>query len=362
MRLEVNGVQYTNFTSAKCQIRLDSLSNSFSFNAVAPGGQALPFKATDPCSVIVDGEKVLTGNIEIVSVDYDGTDHIIAVSGRDKTADLLDSTIGNIDDLGGENLTLKALIEQVIAHVGASIAVIDEASPEPYSAAEDIAAPEPGDNAFSFIETYARKRQVLLTSNGDGNIVITTNSGIKAAGAVQHIIGAEDNNVMQSNFSYDTTGRYNAYRMASGLNPVPSNNAGDIDLAALVSQGGGVFDDEIRAGRQLVLVAEAPFSDSNCESRAKWEANIRKARGLIYSATVPLFRVGGDSGNLWAINRLYRIVDDYVGKSESMLCNSVEFSYDVDSGRNTSLGFVGKKAYTLFLEPDKYAEVASNVA
>jgi hypothetical protein len=83
---------------------------------------------------------------------------------------------------------------------------------------------------------------------------------------------------------------------------------------------------------------------------------------LIYSAVVPLFRVGGDSGALWQINRLYQIVDDFVGKVEPMLCNSITFTFEVDSGRNTELGFVGQNAYTLFLEPDPYAEVADNVA
>lgn len=362
MRLEINGIQYTNFTAASCEIRLDSLANSFSFQAVAPGGQKLPFKGGDPCKVIVDGETVLTGNIEIIGVDYNGTDHTISIQGRDKTADLLDSTIDEIDDIRGDDLTLKALIEAVIAHLKLNITVIDEVSPAVFSAAEDIAAPEPGENAFRFIEKYARKRQVLLTSNGEGNIVIASNSGQSAAGAVQHLIGADDNNVIASSFSFDTTGRYNSYRMASSLNPVALNQAGDSDLASLVNQSGGVFDSEIRAGRQLILISEAPFSDGDCEKRARWEADIRKARGLIYSATVPGFRVGGDTGDLWTTNKLYQITDAFIGKIEPMLCNSIVFSIDADNGKNTALGFVGEKAYTLLLEPDPLATVADNVA
>lgn len=361
MKLEVNGLQYSGFTTCSCELRLDSLSSSFSFDAVAPGGQALPFKGGEACKVIVDGETVITGNIEVVSVDYDGSDHVISISGRDKTADLVDSTLGIIDDIRGDGLTLKILIESVIEHLGLSISVIDELDPLPFNGAEDIAAPEPGDNAFSFIEQFARHRQALLTSNGNGDIVITANSGLTAPGAVQHIIGASDNNVLSSSFSYDTTGRFNAYRMASSLNPTALNLTGGADLATLVNQGGGVIDNEIRAGRQLILIAETPFGDSDCEKRARWEADIRKARGLIYSANVSGFRVGGESGALWSINRIYQIVDDFVGKIEPMLLNSVVFSLSVDSGRTTSLGFVGQKAYTLFIESDPFVEVAGNV-
>jgi prophage tail gpP-like protein len=362
VKLEVDGVQYTNFTAASCELRLDALSSSFSFDAVLPDGQALPFKGGEACKISVDGETVLTGFIEVVDDDLDGENHALTISGRDRTADLLDSTLGAVNDIRGEGLTLKALIELVISSLGLTLSVVDEVNPPVFNAAEDLPAPEPGDNAFGFIEKYARKRQVLLTSNAAGDVVIATNSGATAEGAVQHIIGADDNNVMRRRFSYDTTGRYNAYRLTSSLNPVALNLAGDTDLASVVNQGAGVFDTEIRAGRQLVLVAEAPFSDADCAKRANWEADLRKARGLIYSATVPGFRVDNTQPSaLWATNKIYQIVDDSLGKVEPMLCNSIEFTLDVDGGRNTTLGFVGQNAYTLFLGADPNAKVATNV-
>jgi prophage tail gpP-like protein len=361
MRIEVNGNEYFNFVSANCSLRLDALSNTFSFEAVAPEDEPLPFKGGESCRIIVSGEVVLTGSIEVVNINYNEDDHTINISGRDKTGDLLDSTLDNIDDLRGEGLTLKAIIEKVISSLGLDLQVIDEVNPEPFNAAEDVSSPEPGDNAFQFIEKYARKRQVLLTSNADGNVVIASNSGIQADGVVQHIIGSEDNNVLNSNFSYDITGRFNAYKMASALNPTPLNLAGDTGLASLVNQGGRVFDETIRKGRQLVLISETPFSDKNCENRAKWEADIRKARGLAYSATVNGFRIANDTGALWRTNRLYQIVDDFVGKIEPMLCNSVSFNFNNTTGSTTDLGFVGQKAYTLFLEEPDTSEVASNV-
>lgn len=361
MKLEVNGIEYTNFISASAEIRLDSLSNQFSFQAAATEGQALPFKGGEACAVIVGDEKVITGFIEIVSVDYDGLSHTINISGRDKTADLLDSALDVVDDIRGEGLTLKGLIEIVIKSLNLDISVIDEVSPKPFTSSVDIAAPEPGDNAFEFIEKYSTKRQVLLTSNADGDIVITKNSGIHAAGAVQHIIGAEDNNVMSSSFSYDTTGRFNKYKMVSDLAIIPLNTSGEHDAKSITDQSGASFDNDIRKSRVLVLRPSTSFPSDDCTERTKWEADIRKARGLIYSAAVPLFRVGGYDGALWKINRLYQIRDDFLAKNETMLCNSVTFSLNED-GRNTSLGFVGEKAYTTFVDESGLGEVAGNVA
>lgn len=361
INIEVDGVQYTNFESASCQLRLDALSSAFQFSAVNPDGQALPFKGGEACSIYVDGEKVLTGHIERLRASYSADEHRVMISGRDKTADLLDSTIDTINDLRGDELTLKFIIEKIIEHLGLDISVIDEVEPDPFSQVEDITAAEPGDGAFEVIERYARKRQVLLTSNADGNIVIASNSGTVAEGSVQMIFGAEDNNVLTSNFEYDTTGRFNKYRSSSGLNPVALVSAGDSDLASLVNQGGGVSDDEIRAGRQMIFVSESPFSSNDCGKRATWEANVRKYRGLSYSATVHGYRVGSDSGDLWQLNRLYQIVDESIGKVEQMLCNSITFSLSIDDGSMTSLGFVGKDAYTAFIEPDLFAQVAANV-
>lgn len=361
MKLEVNGSQYENFESASCEIRLDALSNTFSFEAVAAEGDPLPFKGGDACKVIVDNEKVLTGSIEIIDVNYSANDHRIFIQGRDKTGDLLDSTLEPIPDIRAP-ITLKSLIEKVLSQIGLDIDVIDEVNPEIFNEAEDIASPEAGDNAFSFLEKYSRKRQVLLTSNADGNIVIASNSGENAIGAVQHVIGAEDNNILAASFTYDTTGRFNIYKFASQLNPVALNAAGETDLATVVNQSGRVLDPDIRIGRQLILVSEAPSSNDPNESRAKWEADIRRARGLVYAVTVHGYRVDNTdpNSNLWGTNKKYQIIDDYLGKQERMLCNSVTYTLDLATGEQTSLGFVDENAYTLDLTKPSTSETASD--
>ena len=358
MTLEVSGVQYDNFTSASCEIRLDALSNTFSFEAVAAEGELLPFKGGESCRVIINERPVLTGSIEVVDVSYDANEHVINILGRDKTGDLLDSTLSGFE-MRGESITLKSIVEKAIDDISGpdikptdKLKVLEEVSTAPFNSAEDIISAEAGQNAFSFSEKYSRKRHVLLTSNGDGDVVITSGSGQTSTGSIQHIIGADDNNVIAGSFTFDTTGRFNVYKSASQLNPFALNSAGETGLDSVVNQSGGASDPDIRIGRQFVLVAEATSSDGQSVDRATWEANIRKARGLIYSVTVHGYSIDSsdDKSDLWQINTLYQIVDDYVGKSEPMLCNSVTFTLDVDGGELTSLGFVEQNAYSLSLE------------
>lgn len=361
MKLEVDGTQYSNFVSAECELRLDTLASSFSFNAAAPDGEPLPFKGGEECRITVSDELVLTGHIEVIAVDYDSEEHTIIISGRSKTADLLDSSLDQFDDIRGDELSLKQLIEAVISHLGLNIKVVDEVNPPLFNGAEDIAAPEPGDNAFEFIQRYAKKRQVLLTDNANGDVVIATNSGEKAEGAVQHIIGATDNNVISANYRFDTTERFNKYKVISGLSFSALNLAGETSIEAAVNQKGIKIDTEIREGRQMIIIPDASASDANCQKRASWEADLRRARGLTYSANVDGFRVGLDTGDIWKKNKIYQIIDDFVGKIESMLCNAIVFSLSAEAGSGTALEFVGSNAYTLILEPDPLATEAANV-
>lgn len=353
MKLEVAGIPYENFLSASAEIRLDALSNTFSFSAVSE--DVLPFKGGEPCRVLVDGEAVVTGFIEVVNGSYDSGTHSLSLQGRDKTGDLLDSSIGVLDDLRGK-LTLKSVIEKVIAHLKLNIDVIDDALPDKFNPAEDIEAPEEGDNAFEFIEKLARTRQVLLTSNGDGNIVITRAGTTVVNGRIVNQKGNPDNNVISASYSYDTTGRYRFYGSASALNPVALNNAGSTDLAELVNQSGGASDIDIRLGRQFILVSESPYSSGQNDERAKWEANIRKARGRIYSAIINGYR--DDDGKLWSVNTLIPVGDSFAGIGAHMLINTIAFTFDKEAGRQTTLSMVNENAYTLTLEEPKTEEIA----
>ena len=348
MRLEVNGVEFENFLSAQVQIRLDSLCRAFSFTAVSTRGDPLPFSGGESCRVIVDGEAVLTGHIEIVDADYDKESHTITVEGRDKLGDLVDSSLLAIDDIRSP-ITLKQIVERIISALGLDIIVIDEANPEPFNESEDIASPEPGQNAFEFLEAIARKRQVFLTSNGAGNLVILKSPGADSGYLLQNIIDANDNNILSGSVSYDNTGIFNKYTMSSSMNPVALNSAGDTDIASIVNQSGSATGSARlsgRVGRQLVLVSEGSFSNDEDGKRADWEKRIREARSRVHSVSVQEYRPEND---LWAVNTTVGIVDEFAKINERMLINSVTFSQDADSGSLTNLSLIEENAYNLEL-------------
>lgn len=359
MKIEVNGVEYSRFTEAIASIRLDALSNTFRFNATSKDAIPLPFKGGDSCRVLVDGEVVVTGFIELINVTGDARSHMIQIEGRDKTGDLLDSTISNLSDLAPK-ISLKEAIEKVIEHIGSSLVVVDLLNPPQFTKAEDWIAPEPGQNAFDYAESLARKRQALLTSSADGELVITRSSGTRVNAAIHHKVADDTNNVLQYAVSYDSTGRYNVYRIFAQQNLYPMVFAGSSDNEDIVFQSGSFTDGEVRPGRLYALLSENAGSSGQLEDRATWEADIRRARGNVYSATVHGYR--NQTGNLWGVNEIINVEDDFANINSRMLVNSIQYSIDGSkggTGKQTVISCVPSDAYTLTLaEPsiDKVGE------
>ena len=349
INLEVNGVEYTNFTMATVTLSLDTLANDFSFQATHPSGEQLPLKGGDKCSILVDGVLVVTGFIENITGRYTATDHTIFVTGRDRTADLIDSSIDVLDDIRAP-VTLKEIIEKVVQHIGSDLKVVDNANPEKFNKAEDIVSPQPGDNAFSFVEGYAQKRQVLLTSNADGNIVITNSKSTPSDSIIQNLVGASGNNVLTADWSYMTANLFNKYVQKGQLDPVALDFGGSKTADGLVSQKGEAIDDNVRVGRQKVMVSDMAFSGDQLRNRAEWSKKIRGARSVAYQCTVHGFK--NSAGGQWDVNTLVSVVDSFADISRDLLLNSVRFLYNED-GSVALLNFVEANAYELVADEPK---------
>ena len=190
----------------------------------------------------------------------------------------------------------------------------------------------------------------MLTSDGNGNVVITRSSGETVNAFIHHERDDNANNVISYAVSRDQTGRFNFYQSISQLNMVPLNNAGDVSVDSIVSQGAsrGVTDDQIRQGRQRILSAEAPASDAEVLTRAEWQKNIDRARGRVYSCVLHGHR--DQRGELWALNTLPFVDDDFAAIHDRMLVNTVRFGFSLDEGKTTSLSLVEKNAYDLELD------------
>lgn len=346
MKLEVNGVQYENFVDANARVSMQDFGSTFTFIAASSNGSLLPFKGGEDCNILVDGEKIITGTIEVVDIDYDSSSHIITVSGRGKCADFADSYIDNISDLDASN-SLSDIVKKIVSSIpDLNISVISNFTDSTFNKAEDILSPAVSENCFDFIDSVCRRKQVLVIENADGNILLTRASDDIYNLPLKNVIGANDNNVLSARVRYDYSGLFRTYKVKSQSNPSALTLGAKFGVVDVVDNN-GLFDDvRNKKGRQFVVVSEQNASNLTASERAKWEADIRRSRSRKYTAVVQGYSNGGE---IWYPNKLVRIIDDFAGIDSRMLLVDVEYSQKIEEGSKTILTFAEEGSFKLQL-------------
>lgn len=354
LRLLVDSVPYDGFLEASVTLSMDALAHGFRFVATSDKDNLLPFKGGEPCSVLIDDFLVTTGFIELVEVTHSANSHEINIQGRSKTGDLVDSSLDALEL--NAPITIQTCIQRVIEQLNQDITVTDQSGSDPFNEAEDRLGPSVGENAFDFISRLAKKRQVLLNTDSEGNVLITRSEAVQTDSSLLNLINPTDfnNNILSARVSYNHMKRFNKYIVKSQLN-VSSLifSSGLTDLTSVVDQGGNsqdnfVSDDGARVGRQLVLRAEKASSTEQSRLRATWEANIRRARSGSYSATVNGFI--NNTGQVWELNTIVNVIDEFSDINANKLINRIEFSTSVNGGDITRLGMVETDAYQVSLD------------
>ncbi len=348
IKIRVNGKDYSFFESATATKQLDAGAGTFQFTAVRTKKLSFPIRIGDACEIFADDNKIITGFVETNKGSFGPDNHTITISGRDKTADFIDSTIDVITLV--PPISLKKAIELIIEQIGAKIKVVENVKTDDFKSAEDLPSATVGEGAFEFALKLAKKKQVLLNVNGNGNLVIDRPTGSLVKAQIRHREGDKGNNIISGSWDYDNTKRFSKYKSVSQLNMVAAEFAGDISPLDLVTQDSGfIIDKGIRASRQLVFQAENSSAQQAASARTEWEANVRKTRGKIYTCVANSFYI---DGIFMKPNLRIPIICDFAEIDDVMLLNSVQYSYSGgdNGGTQTLMSFVDKNAYKVNIE------------
>ena len=354
MTLEVNGIQYTGFTTASTFRSLESVSGAFKFEATASEKIKFPIKVGDACRVLIDGKPVNDGYVEAVVPSYSVDSHKLSISGRDKTMDMIDSSMVNEGTYQGA-ISLKTIIERSLKDGSINnVSVIDNVSGLESFDASDIQSAAVGETIFSFVEKYARKRQVLLTGDGEGNVIITRSGVEKASTSLFNIVDGDSNNLIAGSAQYDDTDIFNKYVIKSQSSLGGLLSSASITPSDVVNQSGTETDSSARVSRQIEIIPPTSMPTEDAGKYALWQKNLRRAKAFVASLTVHGFAQG--NGDLWQPNLLVDIHDDFLGRRGTFLIKSVENTLSVDEGERTIIELVERDSYTL----DNNAETFEN--
>jgi len=343
--IEVEGVRYTHFKEISISSFLDSFADEFNITATADELTNFPIKQRAKCRALINDIPIVTGFIETIEISYDAGSHDIRITGSDKTVDVTDGTCGDGIVFEGE-ITFKSFIELVLKKSDITgIKVINEVADIKTLKEGEAQAGEVGETIFAFIERIARKLQVILTSDGNGDIVITRSSTQSVSGfQLINRLDNPTNTILSASRTLNDKGRFNRYiakSQTSSTNlfsdPQPSSQT--------VNKEGGATDSEIRPTRILRFEAESATETEGVSDRATWEANIRRIRSESYEVVVAGHTIPGTDTPI-PVNRLIKVDDIFADISAVMLINRVTYNLS-EGASNTTIGLVTKDAYTV---------------
>ena len=336
MYFRINGVDYTDFIGISCSKSMVEFSGGFTFNITDRKDSGKFFDGSEKCEIVIGSEIVSTGFIDEFSGNLDNGNHIINASGNEKTVDIIDSDLtSNIDFTGA--IKLKDVIKKVLSTLNITDISVDSNIGVEAFTGDDLVNAEIGDNAFSFIEDYCKKRQVVITTTKKGNILLQRASTEFNGDVLQRIKGNTTNNVLTSSFRESFRNRYAQYicRCSDNL------STGEYDVG-FEERKASSYDNQIRSTRKKEIIIDS--SDIyTLRKRAIWEQNFR-LNGGVYDCKVQGFR-SPVTNEVWYPNMLVLVKDTTWKIDKMMVVRDVEWKQD-GAGSFTKLSLVDPIAFS----------------
>ncbi|ABE45635.1 phage baseplate assembly protein [Polaromonas sp. JS666] len=330
IQLKVNGAIYGGWKSMRLERGMEQCAGMFDLGVTELWPEQMAAREIAPgdeCTVLLDGQTVITGYVDEMTLSYSANSHDIAVRGRDKTADLVDcSALKPAGQWSGRKL------EQIAADLCKPFGIEVITLVSTGKAFPNFALQQ-GETVFEAIERMARIRAVLLTNDGKGNLVITR-AGTTRVGTPLML----GQNLLEADATLNYRDRFSTYIMKGQA------AGGDFFSGKAASQIKAVANDPtIKRYRPLVVVSEGQDIAASLKDRVLWEANVRAARSNDITCKVQGWsHVDG----LWEPNTLVHITDAWLRLDAELLIKKVGYQLDA-GGSITELTLTSPDAYKL---------------
>lgn len=325
------GQEFRSWKSVSISASIKDAARAFRLEVAAELGASQTFavfKAGAKVEILFNSDLVLTGYVDRYQPRLNGKDAQITISGRSKSADLID---GAAEQPKGrfEEKNLKDIATSLAAKYDCDVTVSSGVELEPIPFYQIT----PGETAFRAVERLARSQGLAVMGKADGGIEITKGGKKRHAGEIMEgrnmLVGEADHNWSNRHSKYIVKGQ-----RASG------SNVDNLEIEAVTK------DDAVSRYRPTVIVVE---EDTDRKRSKKQAENLRnRAAGQALKASVTMQGFRDDNGTVWEPNRLIWVESDFLQITQDMLVESITFSQDERGGSGgsfTKLSLVDPKAY-----------------
>lgn len=347
----LNGAPFWGWTSVTITQSFDKASGDGKLTITELPEDPFPAKIGDQVTVLMAGQPVLTGMVYTVDGNHDIKHHDINITLRDKTQDLVDSTLGPKHE-NKPPVTLAEVARKTIGKMGLPIGVIDKVNPEPFKEGE-VPVGDIETFGHQYLDNWAQNRQTVLNTDGKGNLVIDRNQGEMGPGMLWKSRDMDDplNNVQKAQYKNTLQDRHNQNAAHAQKSPTDKQfwegkpKGYQPAQAKPLSKHWGVDNDSsIPATRRRHFRTRSGLDNDSPKKKAKWRSNIAKGRGFQYIATVQGFEAA--PGTLWWHGKLVPVRDDHFLISDVLFVVQVKFHKDMKGGATTEVVCTYKDAYS----------------
>ena len=338
--LEVDGVRYEGFTDIAVNSAIENFSSSFSFTStvkenkqgkiINEGNTIIDDMLGQKAKVFIDKTLLITGFIEDIDDGGSSSSHSKTVSGRDVGGDIIDS---DIIQKSYNQRNFERLVNLVLKDNGFSIEVINKVGILNLEANETIKT-EQGQSIFDFLDKYAKKLQVLLKMDRNGNLnIIREDNDVVKNMLINNY--TSDTNILASRKKLSTIDRFNVIEVYSQGNNKTHSKLG-------ISQKGRAVDTQIRTTRRKILTMDTASESKSLKALAEWNIQLRRAKGSRYTCTTLGFY--SSNNTLWQPNTLVDIIDYDRKVQGTFLIQGVTFNQSLQ-GSFTDLDIVEQGSF-----------------
>lgn len=288
-----------------------------------------------PVQVLVNEDLVMTGYIDDVDPEYDDKNHSITVRGRSKLGDLVDCSTEGKQFKGMSLLAIaKTLCEPFGIAVNADSSVQDVATQQ-FTQTKTLDVGQP---IWEFLEELARTRAVLLTSDANGNLLITRAGTGRADVAL--VLGQ---NIKSASGSFSHRELFSDYTVTAQQPDAVQLEGVDVSQPIGRATGSGRH-------RPFVVSADESADVAGCKTRAEWQRNVHygRSQGVVY--TVSGWRQTPE-GRLWAPNEIVTVDDAWSGIDSDLLIAETRLTLG-GQGSTTEIRVMPKEAFDLVPVPE----------
>jgi len=328
---------YQGWSSLSVVRPLDAAAGSFSLEVT--DRRPWPLRPGAPVRIRLAGEEIVRGFVDTFEGSSSSRGRRIRISGRDRTADLVDCSATN-DPGEWTGLDLLAIARELATPFG--VEIVEGVAASGSDLPEILRKPfptfklQPGETAWSALERALRARALLGYTDGAGTLILTRPGELRSS---VPLVEGPKGNVLASRFMWTSRDRFQTYIVRN------QGTGSDDGWGDQVSEIEGLAEDgSVDRFRPWLVLGESSMTFSSAADRAQWEAAVRAARAQTLEIDVQGWR-RELFGTVWKVNELVDVKIPSLGIQTDMLVNRVQFKRDARAGTTTKLQLIRKDAY-----------------